>query len=129
MDLRSDALRVLSDPGQATSAAIAFAALRGVAEGQVETQVPAMLLPPSSPPSQSVSTSQVFQAAITQGVGLMVLTTENLSFLATMDISAGAKALITQTVEQGDSVIGARAERHLERHPDNGLVSSRSDHG
>ena len=119
---------MLSYPGQATSAAIAFAALRGVAEGQVETQVPAMLLPPSSPPSQSVSTSQVFQAAITQGVGLMVLTTENLSFLATMDISA------RQGTHHADSGARrfrhrARAERHLERHPDNGLVSSRSDHG
>ena len=105
VDLRRDTLRVLSYPGQPTSIAIAFAALRGVSEGLIEQQVSAMLVPPTQPPSTAVSAVDVFQAALAQGIGLLLLTTENLSILNSMDISANAKTLITAAVDQGDLVI------------------------
>jgi uncharacterized repeat protein (TIGR01451 family) len=105
IDLRRDTMRILSSPGQATSNAIAFDALRGVAESLVEQQVPAALLPASQPQLQSVSAVDVFRAALAQGIGLVLVTTANLSILGSMDISPDAKALITTAVDAGDAVI------------------------
>ena len=66
----------------------------------MERRVPELLSFPDRP-AQSVSASDVFRAVAALGIGLTVITRDDLSALALIDASAEAKARITAAVTQG----------------------------
>ena len=68
IDLRRDHIRIVTFPGQAISTATAFAAVRGIAQNNVERNVAAALVPANQPAAQGVNTAAVFEAAVAQGI-------------------------------------------------------------
>ena len=63
------------------------------------------LLAPAVQTPQVDNSTDVFEAAASEGIGLTVVATGNLSSLAALNISADAKALITDDVNEGMIVI------------------------
>jgi uncharacterized membrane protein len=105
IDLRRDAVRVVSPPGQAAAAARAFRAIRGISESTEEQTVLQTLLGTVPSQSPSVSDAGILQEAAAQGVPLILVSASTLSNLNGLAISAEAKARITAAVGQGLVVI------------------------
>ena len=107
IDLRRDTIRAVPIPGQVADAGFVFNLDRGVVENVTEAGV---LTGPASNGSiaQAVSTATIFQAAQAQGISLVVIGANNLPVLATLDISAEAKARITTAVQNGNDVVVPR---------------------
>jgi len=103
IDLLRNAARVIADPGQSASVAIAFNVARGVADTMSERDSVAH----AAPPNQTViNTANVFEAAQAQGIQLIVLTPDDLSSLDTLlDASADARARISDALQSGKIVI------------------------
>ena len=76
--------------------------------GSPDNELESEVLPPSSPADNAftaVSTFTIFQAAANQGVPLVNITSDNLTALDGLGISAEAKARITTAVGLGMDVL------------------------
>lgn len=87
IDLRRDDVRAVVSPLQAADALTAFHYERGVLESLAEAHVLG---------ERGRSTATIFQAAHEQGIALVALSSNDATRLASLDISAAAKALIVQ---------------------------------
>ncbi len=104
IDILNDSLQVEAPPGQAAQATFAFNFARGIFENLDERDSVAAL----SPNGQSApvdNTYDVFTAAAAQGIGLITITSGNLSQLQGLNIPADAKARIATDVANGFGVL------------------------
>ncbi|MGE0681464.1 MAG: PKD domain-containing protein [Candidatus Binatia bacterium] len=105
IDLRRDRIRSVAFPGQRRAASQAFNATRGIAESIAEGEALSLLRSSDQQQSQRVSAALIFEEALTQGIGLTTLTKESLTGLEALNLSAEAKARISQALAQGKAVI------------------------
>jgi len=108
IDLRADTIRVIEAPGQNAMAHVVFNTVYGFAESFLESQIMAAAASGSGPQNQAVSTFTVFQAAHAQNVGLVLITSQDMTELDALSISADAKARITQAISEGNNVLVPR---------------------
>jgi uncharacterized membrane protein len=113
IDLRRDMVRVIAFPGQSLSATQAFNFTRGVSEGVLERDTLSSFFPDKPRPVR-VSTADVFAAAFEQGIPFDSLDADNLFRLDSFDISAEAKARISQAVGAGKTVVVPTSAVQLE---------------
>ncbi len=100
LDLRTETLRVEAFPGQSAKAIVDFNFTRGFMDSAFETAVLA-----TTAQSQSLSSYLVLQQAIAQGVPLVLISSDDLSVLDTLNLPADAKARIALAVAQGFDVL------------------------
>ena len=118
IDLRRDTIRAVARPGQATEAIYDFNLARGLIDNGLEGD--ALGTPPPDQtggvpqPVRAYTTIDIFNAAQSQGIGLVTITPGTLPLLDTLQISADAKAQITVAVSQGDVVTVPQSEVKLD---------------
>lgn len=105
MDLRSDEVRAIAFPGQADVAVTSFNTVRGLTQNATESDVPSVVVAAVENVPPAISTIHVFEAAERQEIDLATITSDNLSLLHSLQISADAKARITIAVSEGNVVV------------------------
>jgi uncharacterized membrane protein len=100
IDLRRETERVIALPGQELQAAQIFNFSMGLFDNALEAQII-----PAVAGSENIGTTNIFLQAGSQGIPLVLLSSQNISVLSTLNISANAKAYITAAVGQGLLVI------------------------
>jgi uncharacterized membrane protein len=105
IDLRKDDIRAAPFPGQSVEAQRAFHATRGLVENVVERDVLSLFLDEVGTGFRDVSTASIFEGALTQGLGLVVIGEGNQAVLDALEISAEAKARISEAIAQDRNVI------------------------
>ncbi len=105
IDLLRDTLRVVVAPGDNTQALQIFNFVRGVMETQLEGTIVSQFGSALGGTATNLSAGVVLSAAHAQGIPLVSITAMNLTLLGTLPISANAKALITQEVMSGSTVL------------------------
>jgi uncharacterized membrane protein len=103
MDLLRDTLFVVAAPGQSTATPFAFAVAQGINDSSTEGNVLASVT--EAGVAAVLSAAAIIQAAQDQGIGILVLTSQNASLLDTLAISANAKALISQALANNEAVL------------------------
>ncbi|MBV9124023.1 MAG: hypothetical protein JO112_11750, partial [Planctomycetes bacterium] len=104
IDLINDSVRVEGEPGQSVAAPVLFNGTRGMFENLIERDLVAGLAQGGQAPSVD-NTYDVFNAAVAQGIGLAMITPDNLGVLDGLNLTPDAKARITADVQQGFGVI------------------------
>ena len=107
-DLLKDDIRAIASPGNAAAAIIAFNLNRGLSESDLEAS--ALGTPPPLPGttvtvSGATSAATIFEAALAQGISLVVVASGLLPSLDGLNLPADAKALISSAVNAGKVVI------------------------
>ncbi|HWB10387.1 MAG TPA: DUF4214 domain-containing protein [Pirellulales bacterium] len=107
LDLMEDQVRVVSAAAQASSAAFGFNLQRGIIESVLEGMTGEMSssVGESSAVAPTISTSEIFDAATQQNIPLVIVSASNLANLASLNISAEAKARITAAVDSDKVVL------------------------
>ena len=106
MDIFESNPRIIVDPGEIPSSSIAFNFLLGLVENNIEGNI----MQPGTDASNNnvlypVYTQAIFQSAQAQGIALIGLYPGDESKLDQMPFSADVKALISDELESGKSVI------------------------
>jgi len=105
LDLRSNHLRVVARPSQNVAVQPVFQFTRGVRENIIETGIIERQAARVGITTPIASTSNIFAAAAEQHIPLLFLGLDNLSELDGLNVSAEAKARLTQTVNDGFAVL------------------------
>ena len=126
-DLRRETMRVIPGPGQNPQAVLAFNFTKGLLDNAYEQEVV-----PSTPDTTNLGTLEIIQQALAQNIPFATFTTDNLSALSALDLSADVKARIAMAVSLGEIVVvpinnvtigGTQAITWLEINPRTGDVS------
>jgi hypothetical protein len=100
IDLVKETMRIIPVPGQPSMAATFFNTVRGIYNNITERDVIANLQAPGQTlPIQN--TMDIFDAAVTQGIGFTAITLDSLATLDTLNIPDEAKARIATEVQSG----------------------------
>ncbi len=100
LDLLRDQVRAIAAPGQSTRVVTDFL----VSHGYTDSLLEAAAVPVVSG-ATTLSTAAIFQAAVSQGIGIIMIGPANLGILSTLNISDDAKALISAAVGAGNYVV------------------------
>ena len=105
-DTLKDDIQVVLPPGQTAAAGNAYRTNRGLNESYLESQLLADFAAAQTPApgntlQVAVSAADVLALSANQGIGATVLASSNLSMLGGLNLSADAKARITQAVSGG----------------------------
>jgi transglutaminase-like putative cysteine protease len=100
IDLRRETMSVYAAPGQNTAAAQGFDLARGLADNALESD-----LIPALQNGVNIGTESIFQQAAAQGIPILVITSENLDLVSSLNISSDAQAYITTAVQSGLEVL------------------------
>lgn len=108
-DIVNDDVQVLESPGQTSIAPIAYRADRGVTEIELEGQLMNQYAAAQKPPSNITSivaagALDIINQAITQGVGVTMISPSNQSVVNGLNIPADAQARIQQALAAGNIV-------------------------
>lgn len=109
IDLRKDDIRAIAYPGQGGAAALGFATARGFSDNIIEANALTVISGPDFNDGSPVNTIAVFEAAQAQGIEIAVLTSNDLAEVASLAISAEAKARISATLMAGRFVFVPRS--------------------